>query len=391
MDIQQKGIIKLVQSALTQTKQELPEGFVFDDAVKIVKKHQITSIVYYGAMHCGIPQDNALMQELFNFACKAILVSEQQMHSLNKIFDVFDERKIEYMPLKGTLLKKMYPKPEMRLMGDADILIKTEQYDIIKEIMQELGYSESVESDHEYAWKKQNVYIELHKRLIPSYNKDYYEYYGDGWRLAKNNCGNCYAMTDEDQMIYLFTHFAKHYRCGGIGIRHLVDLYVYRKNKSVLDESYIKQELKKLNLYEFYQNVIDTLDVWFENKESNEKTELITQFIFNSGVYGTHEAKKLSDTYKKSKSGISVNKTRIGSFLKTAFLPYSFMAEKYAILKRVPILLPIMWRVRACKVVLFKRGKVKTQIKDFETTTSKRVNDYGSALKFVGLDFNFEE
>ena len=106
--------------------------------------------------------------------------------------------------------------------------------------MQKLGYAEKVESNHEYIWHKAGSYIELHKRLIPTYNKDYYSYFGDGWRLAKLKDGTRFSMTDEDQMVYLFTHYAKHYRDAGIGIRHIVDLWVYRNNKPNLNEEYIK-------------------------------------------------------------------------------------------------------------------------------------------------------
>ena len=127
------------------------------------------------------------------------------------------------MLLKGTLLKEMYPKKELRAMGDADILIKTEQYDKIKPIMQGLGFEERTESDHELIWRKPQLLLELHKKLIPSYNKDYYAYFGDGWQLGKPNSNfpHRFEMSDEDQMIYLFTHFAKHYRDAGIGIRPL--------------------------------------------------------------------------------------------------------------------------------------------------------------------------
>ena len=393
MNIQQKGIIKIIQAALTQSKQELPEGFNFEEAVLVGKRHQIASLLYYGAMNCGIPQGNPLMQELFNYTCKGILVSEQQLYAINKIFSSFDEKHIEYMPLKGTLLKKMYPKHEMRLMGDADILIKTEQYEDIKAVMQELGYKEHIESDHEFIWSKQNVCIELHKRLIPSYNKDYYEYYGDGWKLAKLNDNGTtrYKMTSEDEMIYLFTHFAKHYRSAGIGIRHIIDLWVYRLNNSELDEIYIEKELKKLKLYDFYINIINTLEVWFGNFQEDAKTDLITTHIFNSGVYGTHEATVLSDAYRDSKSVGSANNVRIKKFLNLVFLPYKFMAEKYTILKKIPILLPLMWVIRAINVVLFKKKTIQSKVNDFETANTQKVNDFGQALNFVGLDFNFEE
>ena len=36
----------------------------------------------------------------------------------------------------------------MRTMGDADILIKTEQYEKIIAIMRNAGFKEAVESDH---------------------------------------------------------------------------------------------------------------------------------------------------------------------------------------------------------------------------------------------------
>ena len=46
------------------------------------------------------------------------------------------------MLLKGALLREMYPEADMRLMGDVDILIKSEQYDGIRQIMLDLGFEE---------------------------------------------------------------------------------------------------------------------------------------------------------------------------------------------------------------------------------------------------------
>lgn len=393
MDSKQRGVINIVYSALTGKKVSLPESFEFSEAVKIARRHKIEVLFYYGALNCGLGQEEPLMQELFMLVCGNIAVSEQQLYAVKEIFSAFNEQKIDYLPLKGTVLKELYPKPEMRSMGDADILIKTEQYDKIKAVMQKLGYTEIVESDHEFIWNKQNVHIELHKRLIPSYNKDYYEYFGYGWQLAieSENGTTEFKMSDEDQMIFLFTHFAKHYRNSGIGIRHIVDLWVYRQNKTKLNEDYIERELKKLQLNDFYVNILKTLEVWFGDGQDNDKTDLITQIIFNSGVYGTHETRVLSNAYKKTISGENVKNVRITAFLKTAFLPYKFMADKYPVLKKIPILLPIMWVVRFFDILIFKRDKIKTQINDFETSSAERITDYGQALNYVGLDFNFKE
>lgn len=384
----QRGVISILYSALTREKNFLPEHFDFSEAVKIAKKHKIEVMFYYGALNCGFAQDDPLMQELFTLVCSNIAVSEQQMYLARKLFSSFDEQKVEYMPLKGILLKQIYPKPEMRAMGDADILIKTEQYKIIKPIMQELGYSEVTESDHEFVWKKQNMHIELHKRLVPSYNKDYYKYFGNGWHLAIKKTGTSYSMTDEDQMIYLFTHFAKHYRDAGIGIRHIIDLWVYRKNKPKMDESYIKKELKALQLYNFYLNVINTLSVWFDGKTADFKTDLITDTIFNSGVYGTTQAHILSGAVKISKS---TNHVKTKKFFMLAFLPYKNMCMKYPFVKKMPFLLPVMWVYRILIAIFFKSKNIKFQKKAIDFINNDKINGYQKSLNIVGLDFNFKE
>ncbi len=393
MDILQTGVITLIKSALTGEKLELSQDFELEGAVLVACKHQITSIIYYGAINCGLSQDLPIMQQLFLGTCSNMATSERQMRALDDIFSAFDKNKIDYMPLKGTLLKKMYPKKEMRNMGDADILIRTEQYDDIKSVMLELGYEENAESDHELVWYKKRLRIELHKRLIPSYNKDYYAYFGDGWQLGKacSEGSARYAMSPEDEMIYLFTHYAKHYRDAGIGIKHILDLWVYHQNVQNLDQQYIYRELEKLQLLEFYKNTMKTLEVWFGNAQSDEVTDFITHVIFNSGVFGTHEAKVLSKALKDSRKQGSVTKTRNKNLFEQIFLPYRKMCIRYSVLEKWPILLPVMWVVRWVDALFFRTKTLKRKSADIKSTSNENVLNYEKALHFVGLDFNFKE
>lgn len=390
MNEEQRGIINLVKSALTGTAISVDENLDFNNAIKIAVKNGITTLIYYGALNSGISTEKPHMQRLFVYTCKNVVVSEQQHFEVLNILKQFDQSDIEYMPLKGVLLKKMYIKPEMRIMSDADILIKTDQYDKIKEIMLKSGYEENVESDHELTWFKGGICIELHKRLIPSYNHDYYAYFGDGWRLAKVKDGNRYSMTDEDQMIYLFTHFAKHYRDGGIGIRHIVDLWVYRNNKPDLNEKYIISELKKLQLADFYSNIIDTLDTWFGEKEENGITDFITQVIFQSGMYGTREGHILSDALRTAKI-TKKDSVRANKFFVRMFPSYKNMRSRYKFLGYLPFLLPFMWLIRGVGILFTGYDKIKLRADEYRVATTEKITDYGESLKFVGLDFNFEE
>ena len=388
MDSKQRGVIDIVYSALTGEKISLPEDFDFLKGVKIARRHKIEVMFYYGALNCGFGQDEPLMQELFTLVCGNIAANEQQIYSVKEIFSAFDEQEIDYLPLKGVLLKNIYPKPEMRSMGDADILIKTQQYNKIRPIMVKLGYKKVTESDHEFIWKKNNINIELHIMLIPSYNKDYYSYFGDGWSLAKLKNGTSYSMTDEDQLFYLFTHFAKHYRDAGIGIKHMTDLWVYRKSKPALDEKYIIKELTALQLYSFYFNIINTLAVWFDGRENDEKTDFITDVIFNSGVYGTRDKHAISEAVKISKS---TDKDKPRKFFKLIFPSFQVMGIKYPCLKKAPFLLPIMWIHRILMTILFKGDRIEAQARAIDQMSAENINNYQQSLSFVGLDFNFKE
>ncbi len=390
MNTLQKTVITLVKSAILGEKLSLSEECDLEQILKIANKHQISTIIYYGAVNCGVDSKNAEMAALFTKTCENLAVSNQQDYHIKSLFKKFDIEKIEYMPLKGSLLRKLYPKGEMRIMGDADILIKTEQYDRIRPIMEALGYTEKLESDHELVWYKKGMLIELHKRLIPSYNKDYYAYFGDGWQLSQKTDTSRYEMTNDDNMIYLFTHFAKHYRDAGIGIRHIVDLWVYRNKYKDLNEEYIKEELKKLKLYDFYLNIIKTINAWFCGGECDEIIDFITEVIFSSGVYGRKENHDLSATLKVSK-GSSKKVARFIKLWKEIFLPLNLMKKQYPILEKAAILLPFMWIARIFRTIFFRGEKIKNKSEVLKNTSAEKIENYENSLQFVGLDFNFKE
>ena len=388
MNETQIGIISLIKSAITGEKAVISKDFDWQKAIKAVKKHQIAPLIYYGIINSCIKVSEDLFSLLENTTCQCIALNHNQIFELENIYKAFNESGIEYMPLKGAVLKKLYPKPEMRVMGDGDILINAEQYEIICEAMQALGYTEFIESDHEFIWNKPNIHIELHKRLIPSYNKDYYSYYGDGWRFAKPDAGSCYKMSDEDTFVYIFTHYAKHYRDGGIGIRHITDLYVFLTSNPKLDKKYIETELNKLGLLKFYKNTINTIDVWFNNKQANDISDFITDRIFESGSYGTYVSHILSGAVKSSNFGKNAKFKKIFNLI---FPPYKDMSRKYPVLKKNPLLLPFMWIVRIINILFTKKYKIAERRKELNYMSEENIAKYKKELNYVGIDFNFNK
>lgn len=388
----QKGIITLIRSALDGTSRSLPEGFSMTDALPVIKKHQIITMAYEGAALCGVSIACPEMQELFKLYCQCLLKSERQMKTVESVFSAFDANKVEYLPLKGVNLKALYPKPEMRLMGDADILIRAEAHEPLRPIMEKLGFSFREESDHEFIWTSPALFLELHKRLIPSYNKDYHRYFGDGWKLAKLQEGSRYHMSPEDEFAYIFCHFAKHYRSGGIGLRHAIDLWVCLQAHPDMDWSYLSGELKKLQLFDFYQNMRMLLSVWFEDAKDNDKTDFIAEYIFASGVYGNATTANAAKVLRNAKThGINSRTEKLRQLLLMIFLPYRHMCKHYPILEKRPVFLPLFWPIRWITAILFRQKNIKVQRNSLTASSAENVESYEAALHYVGLDFNFKE
>ena len=357
--------IELIKSALYKEKAVIPENFDWDSARRVIAAHELYELTYYGLVNSGIPVPDWLRQKFF----ERITVLMALWQKGEEVISALKELDVEYLPLKGIVIKDMYPEPYMRHMSDIDILIREKDYKSkIKPAMLKLGYVEGDESDHEYVWTKDGQIIELHKRIIPSYNKDFYGVIGDGWEWIKS----------DNQYAYLVAHFAKHYRDSGIGINHFVDLEICRNMSG-------GKGLKDLHLTEFCDNLNRTLDCWFRGKEYDEITRHITERIFGSGEYGNRIiAEKSSSLKQLNAAGGSVGKARIKRLLRAAFPSFSAMKKRYKILKYLPFLLPLLWVWRIiCSPF---RGNVK---KNYENAKSIKKDDYRDELKFVGLDYRF--
>ena len=389
MNIVQQGVIILLKAAVTGEAEKLPPEFDIAEAQRLMKCHHVSPLLYEGALRCGISAQDETMRILFRKYCRALQTSEGQMREVRKICAAFDENGIDYLPLKGCRLKAIYPHPELRTMGDADILIRLEQRNRIAPLMERLGFREGGETDHELVWNSDALHLELHKHLIPSYNKDLYGYFGTGWQRAVPVGGGCHSLSKEDEFIFLFTHFSKHFRDGGIGCRHVVDLWMYLRAFGEPDREYVHAELEKIGLAEFYGNIRVLLDVWFGGAAWDEKTELISGRIFASDSFGQDRMRTMAHILRDSRTGGEHKNGRMVYLWQTAFPDAATLRKKYPVLKKAPWMLPAVWVYRPFYKVIHERKTLKKQKDHLEALSGENLDAYQQMLRYVGLDFRF--
>ena len=145
-----------------------------------------------------------------------------------------------------------------------------------------------------------------------------------------------------------------------------------------MNRDYLKDELKKLGLYDFYLTISQLADHWFGNGEGNELLERLGEFICSSGIFGNRE--------NVSAMVINEGGGKVMTFIKSCFPNYKAMLSLYPWLEKCPILLPIAWIIRIFRGLTKKKANIRVQInniKDGDTQKGKKLREF---YKECGLE-----
>ena len=378
------GVTTLIRSALTQRAYPLPEDFKIEDAASVIRRHHIASLCYEGAVLCGIPTDSAFMGNLFKRYCATTVKTMRQERAVAKLFQAFETSGIDYIPLKGSRMRPLYPKPELRIMGDADILIRQEQYERIVPIVEELGYKPYAQTDHDHSWESSDLFLELHHRLLDQKETAYAAIYADGWRMAKPLSGCRWEISLEDEWLYMFGHFTKHY-ASGIGIRHVADLWMFLQAYPNLDTAYINKRLSKLKFGEFYNNVLALIAVWFQGAQPTEKTEFMTNYVFSNGSWGTEDTHIMSELSNDAEGNVPLAAQFMKRVWQFFFPPRARLERTFPVLKKHGWLYPFLALIRPFVRLFSDRGAVKLWLRVAGKYSGEKVDEKRKQLEYVGL------
>ena len=161
------------------------------------------------------------------------------------------------MPLKGSVLQALYPKYGMRQMSDNDILYDPSGQKWLADIMERRGYDVEVcgKSNHDVFLKPPIFNFEMHTSLFGQFSGGaWYNYYKNVKErlLADEGASYRYHFTDEDFYLYMTAHTYKHYSYSGVGLRSLVDAYVFTEAKGgSMDWGYIGREAAGMGIADF--------------------------------------------------------------------------------------------------------------------------------------------
>ena len=144
--------------------------------------------------------------------------------ALDSIRDCFEKNCIDFVLLKGSVLRNLYPEQWMRTSCDIDVLVREEDLDnAVSALQKETDFKYAKRLYHDVSLIIPNVHLELHfsiKENMDNIDKLLCK----AWEYAIKQEGSMqYCFSPEYQIFHVVAHMSYHFVHGGLGIRPYID------------------------------------------------------------------------------------------------------------------------------------------------------------------------
>lgn len=339
--------LKMVASIICE--QSIPlcsTDISIEQLYKLSSKNSVQGLFYLAIKNGNISVDEKLENNLRNTYFANLMRDAAQDNERDFIRQKFSENNIDFMFLKGSHLKSLYPVPEIRYMVDMDVLIRKEDLEKGCQILLENGFTQYLDNVKDVIFtKKPNITVELHQMLFQE-NYFMHDYFLEVWDKAEKESEHEYKMSYNDLYVYTLAHLAEHYLEAGSCFRPMMDLFLMEKKLSdKLDFTYINQQFERIGIAGFGKKIRRLCDCMFAGGIYDDDLKTMENYIVLGAPVKDAEAAAKIASSKKSK---------IARYIEIAFPDYTSMVARYPTLKKVPFLLPFFWIHRIVKLIFTK-------------------------------------
>lgn len=350
---------------------------------KLSKNHDCAHLITYALYENKlIDKEHPQYKKFVYEQSLAVFRYENINYELEHICKFLEDNKIQHIPLKGSVIRALYPEPWMRTSCDIDILVHTEDSErAIKLLTEEYSCKLDFVYDYEASlYTSTNVHLELHLSLTPEHQDVAIDnVLKNVWDKSISRQGYVYslAMADEYFYFYHLAHMAKHFGRSGCGVRPFIDLLLL-DNLDDINEEKRFELLEQGKLSQFAKVAKKLVNVWFSGDEHDEFSKEVEDFILHCGVYGNKENFSLSMQNKKG--------SKLGYALSRIFLNNRDLSRQF------PILIKHKWLNPFCQVARWFRiifgGGVKrsvNELKEIKNRPDDQLKQREDMMKNLGL------
>lgn len=326
--------------------------------------HDMAHLVASALEERGLLDEGEIGQQLRRRQMMAVYREVGLEQETARVCETLEAAGIDYIPLKGSVIRNLYPETWMRTSCDVDILIKRETLETAVAVLcDSLGYTRGPWTSHDVGLiSESGVHIELHFDTVEDGRvANAASVLADVWACARREQGSAHRYRMPDGMFYLYhvAHMAKHFIRGGCGVKPFLDLWLLR-HRTAYDGEERARLLAASGLTAFDEAAVRLSEAWFSGAEADALCREMECFLLRAGMYGDLD------------NIVAVSQVKKGGKWRHAlykiWLPYRELAVHYPSLEGKKWLLPFYEVRRWCKLIF--RGGFRRSINELRTTAA---------------------
>ena len=353
---EQKHLLALLAACFNEKDltEEIPQE-QWADIFRLAQEHTVVSLAFAGtqAVRDQIPAE---LTARWRGLMLNIMMQNNRINAAEKeILGLMEEAGLPCVILKGSSFSVCYPQPDLRLLGDIDLLTRPEDGEKIKEILEKAGFH-APETDHPFHidYYRKGVVLEIHYAASTFPDTP-------GGNKAKACMADCLSsvqkvpfsdfmipvLSPAHQALSALLHMERHMTTISISLRQVYDWAAFVASVPVAQfTEEVLPVLEDCGLARFAQVITKTcirylgmdaaLAPWCAKVE-NSMTEAMMEEILRAGNLG--QSPESDDV-----SNILVDRNGSSNYLKNLISFLSTSSRKqFPITKKLPILLPFFW------------------------------------------------
>lgn len=338
--------------------------------------------------------DDAMLRAVRQEAVGDMSAQIRRFSAFTGLYEAFLAAGCTPLLVKGAACRAVYPKPDLRVSSDEDLLVRPEELPRMRAVLRERGWEiRGGDGTQVTACLEPGTgaLVELHRTLFPQGDRSYgsmNDFFTDafGGKIQIQVEGRTYwTLCAQLHLLYLILHACKHFLHSGVGIRQVCDICLCACAwGEEIDWSVLRAQLRQVRAEVFAANLLDIgrrflgfeayppgAEQWLAACGPQLDCGALLEDLLDAGIYGSSSEERLHSsliTLGAAADGSDCH--RIRRVVRTVLPSRRALEGKYPYLRERAWLLPAAW---AQRLVSYRAKKDGASAKESLTIGAHRV------------------
>lgn len=341
----------------------------------LLKRNKLESLAFT-VLQAEPKLPEKLRQILQERQLQDLILDTRQQHLMSLLRETLPEKGIPFAMVKGAYLKQDYPQSHLRFMSDIDLIIEPDSKEAAESCLQDMGgVFHGYDGNDAIFIMPGNITLETHRYLFFRRDKTGITPCSDWTYLDREKN----ALTEEGFALQMICHLLSNLCKAGLGIRYVMDLWVYRhRHSSQPDWDKVMAQLRQWGFGKVTENVIALSEYWFTGNDGGPFfLPELEAAVLDSSLYG------ISGQNAVNAMGMAGSKS--ATLAHHVFLSKEELQKRFPWSKKSDLLLPAAWIARTGQALFYHGSTVRSWLGKLARADKAEIDGQRAYLEKLGF------